>query len=184
MFERGGGKSGKRNRRGDFFQTRVAGDITIAAPSCADRTGSTRSISSIGRIPAIASFEKGKLSATAPASLPSIYTGDPLMPCITPVLASGPPFKRPRMIDSLGARFSSTPRISTSKFLDARARENRASDSVLSRPNVFQRKNNGSSMDRGGNDEPAEKTERQHVFIVVVKSLSNRVLKKSSPLPI
>ncbi len=39
----------------------------------------TRSISSIGRIPAIASFEKGKAKATAPSNLPSMYTGLPLI---------------------------------------------------------------------------------------------------------
>ena len=49
-------------------------------------------ISAIGVMPAIGSLENAPSEYdTAPTSLPSMYTGLPLMPAMTPVWASGPP---------------------------------------------------------------------------------------------
>ena len=56
--------------------------------------GNTVSISSMGVIPAMAPLERGKARETAPTSLPSTYTGLPLMPETTPVVARGPPESR------------------------------------------------------------------------------------------
>ena len=73
----------------------------------------TSNISSIGRTPAIGSLANGNANATAPTSRPSMYTGLPLMPCMTPVRSTCAPPRRARMIDCLGPRFSIIPRIST-----------------------------------------------------------------------
>ena len=87
---------------------------TAARRAGSAAAGETRSISSIGRMPAMASVANGNAMATAPTSRPSMNTGLPLIPCMTPVLASGPPESRPRISDCLGPIFSRTPRISTS----------------------------------------------------------------------
>jgi len=69
------------------------------------------SISAIGVIPAMGS--RGKVPReyeTAPMSRPSTYTGLPLMPCITPVVARGPPSSFARIRSRPGATtFLSTP---------------------------------------------------------------------------
>ncbi len=54
-------------------------------------------IAAIGVMPAIASCAKGQEKATAPATRPSIQTGLPLMPAMTPVLSSPCPDSRARM---------------------------------------------------------------------------------------
>src|SRR6185369_1293252 len=68
----------------------------------------------IGVMPAIGSFEKGKLKAMAPTSLPSINTGEPDIPPNTPVLSTFSPVNRAMMADCLGpGNPGKTPRIST-----------------------------------------------------------------------
>ena len=66
----------------------------------------------MGRMAAMGSLEYGKAMATAPTRRPPMYTGLPLIPCNTPVVASGPPDNRARISDCRGPVFSSTPRIS------------------------------------------------------------------------
>ena len=70
-------------------------------------------ISAIGVMPAIGSFEKLPSEyETAPMSLPSMYTGLPLIPAMTPVLARGPPSSRARIrLRRVPMTFSMTPRI-------------------------------------------------------------------------
>jgi len=70
-------------------------------------------ISAIGVMPAIGSFEKlPSAYDTAPTSRSSMYTGLPLIPAMTPVLASGPPSSRARIrFRCVPMTFSSTPRI-------------------------------------------------------------------------
>ena len=74
------------------------------------------SISPIGVTPAIGSLENSPMrNAIAPTSLPSTYTGLPLMPATTPVYSTFLPCKRTRMMSPLGPlALRSTPRISTS----------------------------------------------------------------------
>src|SRR6185369_2404970 len=70
----------------------------------------------IGVIPAIGSFENGKLKAIAPTSLPSMNTGEPDMPPNTPVLSALAPLNRAIIDDCLGpGNPGKTPRISTPK---------------------------------------------------------------------
>src|SRR5215813_13547099 len=80
---------------------------------------SNSSISSIvaaGVIPAIGSFEKVPIRyARAPTSLPSMYTGLPLMPATTPVNSTLEPWSRARITSDFGPAMSGrTPSISTS----------------------------------------------------------------------
>ena len=72
-------------------------------------------ISSIGVMPAIGSLENWPSEyETAPTRRPSMYTGLPLMPAITPVLASGPPSSRARIRFRRGPiALRSTPRMWT-----------------------------------------------------------------------
>src|ERR1041385_9323024 len=68
----------------------------------------------IGVIPAMGSFENGKLKAIAPTSLPSMNTGEPDMPPNTPVLSALAPVNRAMIADCLGpGNPGKTPRIST-----------------------------------------------------------------------
>src|SRR5688572_2403952 len=53
----------------------------------------------MGVIPAIGSFEKGKLNAMAPTSRLSMYTGEPDIPPITPVFATFGPVSRAIIAD-------------------------------------------------------------------------------------
>src|SRR6476660_4424623 len=68
----------------------------------------------IGVIPAIGSFENGKLKAIAPTILPSMNTGEPDMPPNTPVLSALAPVNRAMIADCRGpGNPGKTPRIST-----------------------------------------------------------------------
>src|SRR5688572_8624670 len=70
----------------------------------------------MGVIPAIGSFEKGKLKAIAPTSLPSINTGDPDIPAKTSVFSALAPVSLAMMADWRGpGKPGSTPRTSTPK---------------------------------------------------------------------
>ena len=85
-------------------------------------------------MPKSGSRENGQPEESAPISLPSTYTGEPLMPCATPRLhhalarwrarGSG----RPRR-----ARPAARPTISASNVLDRVAREHRAHDGLSGR---------------------------------------------------
>src|SRR6185295_2193808 len=67
----------------------------------------------IGVIPAIGSFENGKLKAIAPTSLPSMNTGEPDIPPNTPVFSAFSPVNRAMIADCLGpGKPGRTPRIS------------------------------------------------------------------------
>ncbi len=72
-------------------------------------------ISSIGVMPAIGSFGNCPSEyATAPSRRPSMYTGLPLIPAMTPVAASGPPSRRAMTRLRRGAAvFRRTPRTRT-----------------------------------------------------------------------
>ena len=71
-------------------------------------------ICSIGVMPQIGSFEKGKLYEIAPTSLPFIYTGEPDIPANTAVLSALPPLKRPTIRSCFGPTPpGNIPRIST-----------------------------------------------------------------------
>src|ERR1044072_3211171 len=70
----------------------------------------------IGVIPAMGSFENGKLKAIAPTSLPSMNTGGPDMPPKTPGLSALAPLNCAMIEDCLGpGNPGKTPRISTPK---------------------------------------------------------------------
>ncbi len=68
-------------------------------------------------MPAIGSFGKAPMEyETAPIRRPSMYTGLPLIPAMTPVSASGPPSSFARIRLRWGAwTFLSTPRMWTLK---------------------------------------------------------------------
>ena len=72
-------------------------------------------ISAIGVMPAMGSFEKLPIEYdTAPIKRPSMYTGLPLMPAMTPVCASGPPSSFARIRLRRGAcTLRSTPMMCT-----------------------------------------------------------------------
>src|SRR6185369_8134503 len=68
----------------------------------------------MGVMPAIGSFENGKLNAMAPTSLPSIKTGEPDIPANTPVLSTFEPDNLAMMADCRGpGNPGSTPSTST-----------------------------------------------------------------------
>ena len=77
----------------------------------------TGSICAMGVMPAIGSFENSPMrKASAPTSLPSMYTGLPLIPATTPVYSALAPVSRARIIASPGpCAFGMTPRMSTPK---------------------------------------------------------------------
>ena len=71
-------------------------------------------ICSIGVMPQIASFEKGKLYEIAPTSLPFTYTGEPDIPANTAVRSAPPPLIFPTMKSCFGPiPPGTTPSIST-----------------------------------------------------------------------
>src|ERR1700752_1816401 len=68
----------------------------------------------MGVMPAIGSFENGKLKAIAPTIFPSMYTGEPDMPANTPVFSTFPPVSLAMIADWRGpGNPGSTPRTST-----------------------------------------------------------------------
>ena len=99
------------NSRGVGFRDIATGRVTRAVSFMIVAS----IISAIGVMPAIGSVENWPSEyETAPSSLPSIYTGLPLMPAMTPVLASGPPSSRARIrLRSGPMTLRITPRIST-----------------------------------------------------------------------
>jgi hypothetical protein len=79
-------------------------------------SGSIESIDSIGVTPPIALFEKAQPDAIAPASLPSRYTGLPLMPATIPEFSSPSPDTFTTIVARPDGEFGITPTTSTSNF--------------------------------------------------------------------
>ena len=74
------------------------------------------SISSIGVIPATGSLANCHEYASAPITLPSMNTGEPLMPAMTPARCTCGELILARIRFCPGPMLCSTPRISTSNF--------------------------------------------------------------------
>ena len=98
-------------------------------------------ISAIGVMPAIGS--RGKLPSeydTAPTSLPSMYTGLPLIPAMTPVVASGPPSSLARIRSRRGPMtLCRTPMMWALNSSMRRPGEHGAADADHAGPDVRQR---------------------------------------------
>ena len=94
----------------------VTPGFVAAASSAGDLSSALiSSMSAIGVTPAIGSLENSPMrNASAPASLPSRYTGLPLMPATTPVYSAFSPCSRIKMMLPLGPfTLCKTPRTST-----------------------------------------------------------------------
>ena len=121
-------------RRGRPLQREAAG---LPRP----RRSTAPVISPIGVMPAIGSC--GKLPSeydTAPTSLPSMYTGLPLIPAMTPVVASGPPSSLARIRSRRGPMtLCRTPMMWALNSSIVDAGEHGAADADHARPDVGQR---------------------------------------------
>ena len=118
------GDSAKGRVRANTFCSVRANDAELSGRLSRRGRGSRRAtararvasaISSMGVMPAMGSREKLPSEyETAPTSRPSMKTGLPLIPAITPVVASGPPSSRARIRLRCGPiTFSRTPRTWT-----------------------------------------------------------------------
>ena len=100
-----------------WMDGRAASAGSPGAVGCSLRAPRSRtcSIWAMGVMPAIGSVENAPMrNAMAPTSLPSMYTGLPLMPATTPVYSALAPVSRPRIRSSPGpCALWRMPRMST-----------------------------------------------------------------------
>ena len=86
------GRSASANALASAVTSAPIGMGAIRGPGAAAPRVVASTISPIGVMPAIGSVANDpRAYDTAPMRRPSMYTGLPLMPAMTPVLASGPP---------------------------------------------------------------------------------------------
>ena len=151
--ERGGEGVGERRR--------AAAPIGIGAirgPGAPAPRVVASTISPIGVMPAMGSVaNEPSAYDTAPIIRPSTYTGLPLMPAMTPVLASGPPLSLAMIRSRCGPTFErTTPRIVRLELLDRRPLEDRAAHAGHARLHLFDRHVAGGRRRRERQEGPAQ----------------------------
>ena len=166
MIERRGGESGKRNRRGDFFQSRVAGrhDASRGNRRCAWTAPGPRAafLQSAGCRRWLLSKKETQRDRAGQLAV-DIHGRS------AHALHDAGIGQRSAFESAEDDGFARTDIFEHAenfdfKFFDLGAGKNGSPDAVLAGTNILQRKNRGCSIQRSGH---GEQTNRAHVLIVV-----------------